>query len=599
MTNSIAKSKTEVVAASLEEAIAHVQQKRAAKIQLHVARRRCEKNHLDFTRYFFHQRFAMKFRVNWHHILVANELEKVITGETENLVINVPPGSSKTELAVIAFMARGLALNPRARFLHLSGSDQLALLNSETARDIVTSDHYQAFWPLKIADDADSKKRWNIELNGQKAGGVYATSLGGQITGFRAGHMAEGFQGAVIIDDPNKPEDAFNKAALNKANRKLVSTVKSRRANPKTPIIVIMQRVGENDVTEFIAKGNLDGNWKFVKIPALITEAYVKEIAPELVPMLDMSEKDKDGRFSYWPYKEPLEDLVKMESGQGADSDGARISRFVYASQYDQTPKSLGGNLINGKYFFRYTVLPKIKYRKFYADTAQKTKTHNDWSVIIEAGFGEDGRAYLLDMIRGKWESPELRRRVKAFWAKAQARDTEKFGVLREMQVEDKVSGTDLIQTLKLPPPEGANIPVEEIQRGTDKVTRLMDALPYIETGLVGIPEDAPFTNDFVEEAEAFSADMTHKFDDQVDVLIDMVMDLLSSGNKIKTWEALGKQSYEAANGETNGAGKKGEVKNNIATKYRPGPKHQDVTPDPRQQDPDENSLALKLGIQI
>lgn len=579
--------------------MADIAAKRSLKIKLNVALKRCENVHLDFTRYFFKQRQAIKFRVNWHHVLIARELEKVITGETENLVINVPPGSSKTEIFVINFMARGLAKNPRARFLHLSGSDQLALLNSETARDIVTSDHFQAFWPLKIADDADSKKRWNVEVGGQKAGGVYAVALGGQVTGFRAGHMTEGFQGAVVIDDPNKPEDAFNKGALMKTNRKLVTTVKSRRANPKTPIVVIMQRVGEGDVTDFIEKGGLGGKWRFVKIPSLLTEETLKVLAPDLIDMVDKSKKDDQGRFSYWEYKEPLDDLLKMEKGLGVDTDGARISRFVYAAQYDQDPKSLGGNLINGKYFFRYTVLPKIKYRKFYADTAQKTKTHNDWSVIIEAGFGEDGRAYLLDMIRGKWESPELRRRVKAFWAKAQARDTEKFGVLREMQVEDKVSGTDLIQTLKLPPPEGANIPVEEIQRGTDKVTRLMDALPYIETGLVGIPEDAPFTNDFVEEAEAFSADMTHKFDDQVDVLIDMVMDLLSSGNKIKTWEALGKQSYEAANGETNGAGKKGEVKNNIATKYRPGPKHQDVTPDPRQQDPDENSLALKLGIQI
>jgi predicted phage terminase large subunit-like protein len=587
LTNSIAKSKTEIVAATVEEHIALVQQKRREKVKLGVARKRCEKSHLDFTRYFFKQRQGIKFRINWHHILIARELEKVIKGETENLVINVPPGSSKTELAVINFIARGLALNPRARFLHLSGSDQLALLNSETARDIVTSDHYQAFWPLKIADDADSKKRWNIEINGQKAGGVYAVALGGQVTGFRAGHMAEGFQGAVIIDDPIKPEDAFNKAALNKANRRLVTTVKSRRANPKTPIVVIMQRVGEGDTTDFIKAGHLDGNWKFVAIPAIITKEKIKELAPDLVELADSTEVDDKGRFSYWPYKEPLKELAKMESGHGVTAEGARISRFVFASQYDQNPKSLGGNLIKGQMFFRFRmdVLPKIIYRKVYADTAQKTKEHNDYSVFLEAGYGEDGKAYPLALIRDKWESPELKRRATAFWAMAKNRDVAKFGQLREMAVEDKSSGTDLIQTLKLPP---YNIPVKEIQRNKDKVTRALDALPYIDVGLVGVPEDAPFTNDFVAECEAFSADMSHAHDDQVDVLLDMVMDLLSSGNKLKVWENLGKQS-EAA--------KELDRATQIGQKSQAGWKTvQDRNAGREDQ---ENSLATKLGITI
>ena len=95
-------------------------------------------------------------------------------------------------MAVINFIARGLAINPNSRFLHITSGDDLALLNSQTARDIVQSDEYQALWPLQIADDAKAKKRWNVIVDGKKAGGVYAVSLGGQITGFRAGHMAPG-----------------------------------------------------------------------------------------------------------------------------------------------------------------------------------------------------------------------------------------------------------------------------------------------------------------------------------------------------------------------------------------------------------------------
>ena len=160
----------------------------------------CERDHLYFSRYFFKARQTAKFIVNWHHKIICDVLQDVIDGKKKNVIINVPPGSSKTELAVINFIARGLALNPRARFLHLSYSDDLALLNSQTARDLVRSDEYQALWPMEISDDAKAKKRWNVVLDGKPAGGVYATSLGGQITGFRAGHMAEGFTGCFVGD---------------------------------------------------------------------------------------------------------------------------------------------------------------------------------------------------------------------------------------------------------------------------------------------------------------------------------------------------------------------------------------------------------------
>ena len=136
-----------------------------------------------------------------------------------------------------------------------------------------------------------------------------------------------------------------------------------------------------------------------------------------------------------------------MEVGGGTDQTGSRISRHVFSSQYNQDPVALGGNIIKGEHFHRYTVLPKIKWRKIYADTAQKTKERNDFSVFEEWGLGADGKMYLLDLIRGKWEAPELQKRAIAFWNKAKVRDLENFGSLRKMMVEDKSSGTGLVQT--------------------------------------------------------------------------------------------------------------------------------------------------------
>jgi predicted phage terminase large subunit-like protein len=493
---------------------------------------KAEQDHLYFSRLFFFYRQNIKFRINWHHRLIADVLQDVIDGRKQNVIINVPPGSSKTELAVINFIARGLALNPRARFLHLSYSDDLALLNSQTARDMIRSDEFQALWPMEIADDAKAKKRWNVVVNGKPAGGVYATSLGGQITGFRAGHMLEGFQGAIIIDDPLKPEDAFHESKLDAANRKLLTTVRSRKANPNTPIIVIMQRIAENDPTGFIKTGNIGGKWHHVVIPALIDESYVSALD---VKYKETVSRDAEGRFSYWPYKEPITQLCEMERGEGADPTGARMSRHVFASQYQQNPVAIGGNIIKSSWFIKYKALPKIKWRKIFVDTAQKTKERNDYSVFECWGLGDDGKIYLLDLIRGRWEAPELESRAIAFWAKHKNQTGENVGQLREMIVEDKSSGTGLIQKIKFL----NQLPIKGLERVKDKLTRVMDVVGYIESGLVCVPEQAPFTNDFVTECEAFTADDTHKHDDQIDPMCDAIVDMVAANNMLKLWEKL------------------------------------------------------------
>lgn len=517
-------------------------------LDLERTRRRqwCERTQLYFTRYFFNVRENAKFLVNWHHEYLSDELEKVITGETKNLLINIAPGSTKTEMVVLNFIARGLALNPWCRFLHLSYSDDLALTNSQKSRDLIETEEYQAMWPRKIADDAKAKKRWNVEFDGHKAGGVYAAALGGQITGFRAGHMRPGFQGAIIIDDPIKPEDAYSEPRLRVANRRLVSTVKSRKATPDTPIICIMQRVGEGDCTQFIIDGGLGDfkEWKHIIVPAIIDETFIKEKIP--AKYHDKIAREGE-RFSYWPYKERISDLLSMESGTGIDREGDRISRHVFSAQWMQAPKALGGNLIRGSWFRRYSVLPKIKYRLIFADTAQKTKERNDYSVFGCFGVGDDGILYLLDLKRGKWEGPQLEKEAISFWAKHNVEDphlewVKGFppikgwqGQLLGFKVEDKSSGTGLVQKIKLL----NSIPIEGIERDKDKLTRVMDVQGYLEAQLVSIPEWAPFTSDFVSECESFTADDTHAFDDQVDVLADGVSQMLSTKNVLEVWSKL------------------------------------------------------------
>lgn len=195
-----------------------------------------------------------------------------------------------------------------------------------------------------------------------------------------------------------------------------------------------------------------------------------------------------------------------------------RLHAAEFAGQYMQEPVVAGGNLFKADWLNEYDDLPKLKWRAIYVDTAQKTKERNDWSVFELWGLGHDGRAYLIDLVRGRFEAPELEATALAVWAKAKGMDAARYGHLRKMVVEDKVSGTGLIQTLRR-----KAIPVTALQREKDKYTRALDAVPSVAAGLVSVPRHAAWRKAFDAEYAAFP-DGTH--DDQIDPLIDAVIEM-------------------------------------------------------------------------
>jgi hypothetical protein len=278
----------------------------------------CEVDGLYFARYFFKHRFDMKLIVNWHHYDIQSALDLVLSGEIKRLIINLPPGYTKTELAVISFMARGLALNHSARFLHLSSSSSLALENSATTRNIVSSAEYQEMWPIGLRDDADSKQKWWTT----SGGGIYAASSAGQVMGFRAGHMAEGFTGALVIDDPIKPDDSETKERK-KVNNRFNSTAKSRTATEDVPIIVIMQRLHAYDLSGYLLRGGSGEKWHHLCLSVnRDNEPYQKEYTHGIpIPL--------STRYEWlWPFKHNQNHEVSLRS-----------HKRTFWSQYMQRPE--------------------------------------------------------------------------------------------------------------------------------------------------------------------------------------------------------------------------------------------------------------------
>lgn len=284
-----------------------------------------EASGIYFNRFFFKQRFGSRMIIGEHHKIVQNTLDRTMLAPHHpdfipRLVINLPPGYSKTELASINYMARGLAINPMARFLHLSYSDALVLLNSSIVREIIKSPSYQTMWDVTVKADTDSKKIWHTTKNG----GVTATAAGGQVTGFRAGHMDETkFTGALLIDDPVKPDDAYSETIRGKVNDSYNETIASRVAIESVPIIVIMQRIHWNDLSGYLLRGGSGERWHHLSLPVKIDNSA--KYPEEYTHGIPIPHGLPDGWL--WPFKHN----EKHESA-------LKAHRRRYAAQYKQKP---------------------------------------------------------------------------------------------------------------------------------------------------------------------------------------------------------------------------------------------------------------------
>jgi len=437
---------------------------------------------LTFTRTMFQARKGTDIKRNWHQDAICNALERVVIGDCKRLIINVPPRSGKTELAVINFIAWCMGNFPDSEFIHASYSKRLATANAYAVRAIMQHERYlDVFGHTSLSGDSRAKDEFRTAQDGI----VYATGAEGTITGYGAGKMRADFGGAIIIDDPHKAGEANSPTMRQNVLDWFATTMESRKNSRDTAIIVIMQRLHESDLSGWLLDGGNGEDWEHLNIPAL-------------------TEDEK----SFWPEQFGLDTLHRIRDTNG----------YVFAGQYLQRPAPIGGGIFKDEWWQYYKVLPKIKYRAIYADTAQKTKEQNDYSVFQCWGMGEDGRIYLIDMVRGKWQAPELLVIAKAFWDKHKA-EPRIMGTLRQFKVEDKASGTGLIQQLKQ-----KKVPVDGIPRSIDKVSRAMDAAPHVQAGNVVLPEDSEWLSDILNEATSFP-NASH--DDTLDPMMDAVSDML------------------------------------------------------------------------
>lgn len=315
-----------------------------------VAKVKCLKSLLFHTRLLFKSKEKRKFIVNSHHEIICAALERVLSGKCKRLLLAVAPRYTKTELAVKQLISNGLALNPAAKFIHLSYGDDIALDNSEHVKDTVQTPLYQQLFPnVIVKKDSKAKDKWYTT----KGGGVLARSAAGQVTGFGAGQVdpeAEQkeidainaefdeftpevhtdteddldakflFSGAVIIDDPIKPEDADQDTIRVKVNNRFDSTIRNRVNSRNTPIIVIMQRLHPEDLIGYLLRADESDKWEYICLPCINQEGNAYGLEPG---------------EALWPHKHTVDELLRMK----------KANDIVFERQYMQNPKPKEGLL--------------------------------------------------------------------------------------------------------------------------------------------------------------------------------------------------------------------------------------------------------------
>jgi predicted phage terminase large subunit-like protein len=133
-------------------------------------------------------------------------------------------------------------------------------------------------------------------------------------------------------------------------------------------------------------------------------------------------------------------------------------------------------------------------------DTAAKNGAQNDWSVCT-AWMIVEGAFYLINLVRGRYEYPQLRR-----IAIELARRYDPHSIL----IEDASTGIALVQDLR----EAGFYSADPVPVERDKIGRLYIQQAKFEAGLVLFPRGAPFLPGLIAELLAFPRGKT---DDQVD----------------------------------------------------------------------------------
>lgn len=425
---------------------------------------------------------------NWHLDVLCDRLERISRGENHKLIINVPPGSSKSTIVSIMWPCWEWLQRPELRIIGASYELALSTIFNVKRRQILQSARYQALRPsFRIVKGQKEKKLFkNTQM-----GTMRSVSTKSAVTGDHCDRL--------VIDDPLSPEGIYG-PELQDHVRWMDETAASRFTDlTKAVWVLVMQRLHEEDLSGVLLADDPEGLIEHISIPA----EYDPETASDWDPRTEKGESFFKARFP----KSVLEDKKKRGTLQ-------------YSAQYNQRPTSAEGNMIKRDWWKRWDKLPQLRGAVWTGvwDTAYEAGEGHDYTTG-EVWVAVGSKAYLVDQVHRKMSFVEMER--------AAIKLAEKWPLVPWWLVEQRALGQALIDRL-----QNAGVRTRPYKSQSTKAQRVQAVLPLIEMGQVFVPAedcDRPEmiaarhqwtmpqqVEGFLEEMAAFPRG---KHDDQVDAM--------------------------------------------------------------------------------
>lgn len=348
----------------------------------------------------FVMRYEPDYLAGWVHKVICAELmnfsAQVVRGEAPRLMITMPPRHGKSMLASQYWPAWHLGNHPKHEFINSSYAQSLQMDFSRKIQELVKSeDYHHLFGNLGVTKKNEAIERWSLydyDKERRTGGGILAAGVGGPITG-RGAHI-------FLIDDPVKNREEAESSTIRETAKSWYSSTAYTRLAPGAGIVVIQTRWHDDDLAGHLLErmreaekemaASEDGvwpedadRWRTVDFPAMaITD-----------------EKYRAAGEALHPERYDLKALRKIKR---------TLAPRDWAALYQQNPQVEEGAYFQKKYFRYYKDAPPFLDIYCCGDLAISKKEHADWSVFYVVGKDEDGRIYILQEYRGRWDAAEL-----------------------------------------------------------------------------------------------------------------------------------------------------------------------------------------------
>ena len=402
-----------------------------------------------------------------HHELLLDAFQRVMDGETQKLMVFLPPGAAKsTYLRILCAWA--IARNPQIQMLRIMATQHLAERQARMLRSAIQEDQFRLLSGASILSD-------------MQAAGAFGLDKGGVVVSSGAGTSIQGLRSQLSIYDDLVPswEAAYSETWRNNIMDWMWSEANSRRV-PNAPIIWVNTRWHQLDPCgQVLAQ---EDDWEVIRLPLLAEENDPLDRAPgELL-------------WPEWYTPKMVEE--------------AQRNPEVFAGMYQQTPYMQTGDFFAPSDFEIVEQVPDNLGIYASIDLAMSEKQSADATAILIAGMASDGTMYILDCHKNRCSPEKTIDRLQTL------HDRHKY---RELLIEDSPAERvfkDLCH--KLFRQQGRPLPLVHMPtRGRDKTARAQSARGLAKMSAIKLLR-ADWNAEFVRELSEFPAG---RHDDLVDAL--------------------------------------------------------------------------------